>query len=40
VATPSGLYRNGLPAGITLIAPAFQDAFCAAVANRFHRAAA
>jgi allophanate hydrolase len=40
VATPSGFYRNGLPAGITLIAPAFQDAFCAAVANRFHRAAA
>jgi allophanate hydrolase len=37
VATPSGFYSNGLPAGITLIAQAFQDRTCAAVANRFHQ---
>lgn len=37
VAVPSGFYENGLPAGITLIAPAFQDATCATIANRFHQ---
>ena len=35
VATPNGFYGNGLPAGITLIAPAFQDAACAAIADGF-----
>jgi allophanate hydrolase len=37
VAVPSGFYGNGLPAGITLIAPAFHDATCAAIASRFHQ---
>ena len=38
VATPSGFYSNGLPAGITLIAPAFHDAACAAIASKVHQA--
>lgn len=38
VAVPCGTYENGLPAGITLIAPAFQDASCASIAKRFHQA--
>ncbi len=37
VAVPSGFYSNGLPAGVTLIAPAFHDATCAAIASRFHQ---
>lgn len=36
VAVPSGFYGNGIPAGVTLIAPAFQDSLCATVAHRFH----
>ncbi len=37
VATPSGFYGNGIPAGVTLIAPAFQDSLCAAIAHAFHQ---
>ena len=37
VATPSGFYANGIPAGVTLIAPAFQDSLCAAIADAFHQ---
>ena len=37
VATPSGFYANGIPAGITLIAPAFQDSLCAAIADALHQ---
>jgi allophanate hydrolase len=37
VAVPGGFYQNGLPSGITLIAPAFHDPACAAIARRFHR---
>ena len=37
VATPSGFYSNGIPAGITLVAPAFQDSLCATIAHRFHQ---
>ena len=36
VAAPSGFYSNGIPAGLTIIAPAFQDNLCAAIAGRFH----
>ena len=35
VAAPSGFYLNGLPAGITLIAPAFDDSVCATIATAF-----
>jgi allophanate hydrolase len=35
LAVPSGFYRNGIPAGITLIAPAFHDAQIAAVGHAF-----
>jgi allophanate hydrolase len=38
VAVPSGFLPNGLPQGITLIAPAFSDRQAAAIADRFHRA--
>jgi allophanate hydrolase len=34
VALPSGRYSNGLPAGITLIAPAFHDRDCAMIADK------
>jgi allophanate hydrolase len=37
VAAPSGFYSNGIPAGLTFIAPAFHDNLCAAIANRFHQ---
>lgn len=37
VAAPSGFYSNGIPAGVTLIAPAFHDSLCAAIAHRFHQ---
>ncbi len=37
VAAPSGFYANGIPAGVTLIAPAFQDGLCAAIADAFHQ---
>jgi allophanate hydrolase len=35
VAVPNDFYLNGLPAGITLIAPAFDDSTCATIASRF-----
>jgi len=35
VAVPAGFYTKGLPFGITLIAPAFHDPACAAIARRF-----
>jgi amidase/allophanate hydrolase len=35
LAVPNEFYLNGLPAGITLIAPAFDDGTCAAIASRF-----
>jgi allophanate hydrolase len=38
VAVPSGWREDGLPFGITLIAPAFQDAMLAKWSARFHRA--
>lgn len=34
IAIPSGRYRNGLPIGITLVAPAFADAVLAGFARR------
>ena len=39
IAVPGGFRPDGLPAGITLIAPAHQDALLAGVGARFHRAA-
>jgi allophanate hydrolase len=38
IAVPNGFDRNGLPAGITLVAPAWHDPLIAAIAARFHRA--
>nr|WP_283805530.1 hypothetical protein [Bradyrhizobium tropiciagri] len=38
VAVPSGFLPNGLPQGITVIAPAFADHHAAALAQRFHDA--
>jgi allophanate hydrolase len=38
VAIPAGFRRDGLPFGVTLMAPAFHDAALAAVADRLHRA--
>ncbi|MDB5393148.1 MAG: atzF [Rhodospirillales bacterium] len=38
IAVPNGFQPNGLPAGITLIAPAWREASLAAVASRFHAA--
>ncbi|MDH2384364.1 allophanate hydrolase [Bradyrhizobium sp. CER78] len=38
VAVPSGFLPNGLPQGITVIAPAFADHHAAALAQRFHGA--
>jgi allophanate hydrolase len=35
LAVPSGFYRIGIPAGMTLIAAAFQDARCAAIGQAF-----
>lgn len=35
IAIPSGRYPNGIPIGITLIAPAFADAALASLARRF-----
>ncbi len=37
IAVPNGFQPNGLPAGITLIAPAWREAPLAAVADAFHR---
>jgi len=38
IAVPGGFQANGLPAGITLVAPAWHDAFIAGIAARFHQA--
>jgi allophanate hydrolase/aspartyl-tRNA(Asn)/glutamyl-tRNA(Gln) amidotransferase subunit A len=38
VAVPNGFLPNGLPQGITIIAPALADNYAAAIADRFHRA--
>jgi allophanate hydrolase len=38
VAVPAGLRENGLPFGITLMAPGFYDHALLALAGRFHRA--
>ena len=35
VAIPNGFYANGLPIGMTLLAPAFQEGFLCAVAEEF-----
>ena len=35
VAVPNGFYANGLPIGMTLLAPAFQEGFLCAVAEEF-----
>jgi len=37
IAVPGGYQRDGLPAGITLVAPAWHDAFIAGIAATFHR---
>ena len=37
LAVPNGFQQNGLPVGVTLIAPAFQEAFLSAVGRRFER---
>ncbi|HKU96708.1 MAG TPA: allophanate hydrolase [Vineibacter sp.] len=37
LAVPAGFRRDGLPAGLTLIAPAFHEARLAAVGDAFHR---
>jgi allophanate hydrolase len=39
VAVPNGFQRNGLPAGVTLLAPAFQDPLIAAIAAAFQKQA-
>ena len=38
IAVPAGFRSDGLPFGVTLVAPAFTDASLAAIADRFHRA--
>lgn len=38
VAVPAGFRANGLPFGVTLLAPAFQDAAVCALAGRYHAA--
>jgi allophanate hydrolase len=38
VAVPNGLRTDGMPLGITLIAPPFEDAKAASIAAAFHRA--
>ena len=35
IAIPNGFYANGLPIGVTLLAPAFNDGFLCAVAEEF-----
>ena len=37
IAAPAGFCSNGLPFGVTLIAPAARDGFIAAIADRLHR---
>lgn len=39
IAVPAGFQANGLPTGVTLIAPAFREAMVAQVAARLHRSA-
>ena len=39
IAVPAGFQANGLPAGVTLIAPAFREAMVAGIAARLHRSA-
>jgi allophanate hydrolase len=39
LAVPAGFRANGLPAGVTLVAPAFQDPLLAAVGAALHEAA-
>ncbi|HXC26350.1 MAG TPA: allophanate hydrolase [Stellaceae bacterium] len=39
LAVPAGFRRNGLPAGVTLVAPAFHDPLLAAVGAKLHAAA-
>ena len=38
IAVPGPFRADGLPAGITLVAPAHRDAWLAALGARFHRA--
>lgn len=38
IAVPAGFRADGLPAGVTLIGPAFSDASLAAIGDRLHRA--
>ena len=38
IAIPAGFRSDGLPFGVTLVAPAFTDTSLAAIADRFHRA--
>jgi allophanate hydrolase len=38
IAVPAAFLADGRPNGITLVAPAFRDAFLAALGGRFHRA--
>jgi len=39
IAVPAGFRADGLPFGVTLVAPAFSDAALGAIADRLHRAA-
>jgi len=39
IAVPAGFQANGLPAGVTLIAPAFRETMVAGIATRLHRTA-
>jgi allophanate hydrolase len=39
LAVPAGFRGNGLPAGVTLVAPAFHDPLLAAIGTRLHAAA-
>ena len=36
IAVPNGFQSNGLPAGVTLLAPAFHDPLIAAIGTAFH----
>ena len=36
IAVPNGFQSNGLPAGVTLLAPAFHDPLIGAIAAAFH----
>ncbi len=38
IAVPAGFRSDGLPFGVTLVAPAFADSSLASIADRFHRA--